>query len=646
MSEAITQNTGAQLTPGENTDRLVPTDPQISPDGRSVLCAVAPRGQKGEQREQGIWLWRRGEDARPFSAGTANDAQARWSPNGERILFTSDRLERGESRLFLIPANGGEAHVLGDLQGALSDPTWSPDGSAVALLCKEPVSPEEKKRKEDRDDPIVAGSDLKSNRFYLVDVTSGSARCLTHGPRQVWSYGWSRDGSRLTILTTESADINTIYDRGELWIVPATGGIPRHVATFPVLPSNPVFVETDDGPAIAVTANAHRADPSDSIWMVPVTGGDPVKVLPVDKGLVEQIVPVPGAPSQVAMRLVEGVHGSAMTLDIKTKRLRSITPANPRGKGSVFGPPSLSADGRSVAIIWTAGSTPEEVYAGSPTGKAKPVTTFGASFTGRLGPVETVQWQSNDGLQIEGLLTLPPGHEQGRRLPLIVTIHGGPAWQWEDRVMLSWHDWAQMLASRGYAVLQPNPRGSTGYGSSFQQKLQDDVGGGEAQDLITGAQAMVDRGIADGHRLGIGGWSWGGYLTAWTITQTGIFKAAVIGAGLANMISDHGQNDIPAMNHWIYPGDPYDHFEHYWESSPLRHIKQVTTPTLIVHGADDDRVHPAQAMEYYRALKTLGVATEFVRYPRESHGFKERQHQIDLMRRISAWYDRWLLNEP
>lgn len=571
MSEVVAKNSVAQLNPEELADRLEPTDPQISPDGKSVLFAVAPRGQKGEQREQTIWLWRRNDEVRPFSAGTANDAQARWSPDGEQIIFTSDRLERGESRLFLIPVNGGEAHVLGDLQGELSDPTWSPDGSAVALLRKEPESSDEKKRKEDRDDPVVARADLKPNRLYLVDVASGSARCLTHGQRQVWAYGWSRDGMKLAILTSESADINTIYDQGELWLVPVTGGIPRHVATFPVLPKDPVFVETDDGPAIAVTANAHRADPSDSIWMVPVVGGDPAKVLSIDKGVVEQIVSVPGAPSQVAMRLVEGVHGGAMTVDVTTKQLRSITPVSLQGKGSVVSPPSLSADGKSVALIWTDGSTPEEVYVGAPSGKAKSVTTFGASFSGRLGPVDSVHWPSTDGLEIEGLLTLPPGHDRNRRLPLIVAIHGGPAWQWGDRVMLSWHDWAQMLASRGYAVLQPNPRGSTGYGSPFQQKLQDDVGGGEAQDLITGAQAMVDRGIADGNRLGIGGWSWGGYLTAWTITQTGIFKADVMGAGLANMISDHGQNDIPAMNHWIYPGDPYEHFEHYWESTVTPH---------------------------------------------------------------------------
>jgi dipeptidyl aminopeptidase/acylaminoacyl peptidase len=630
------------LTPEELADRLVPRDPQVSHDGRAVLFTVAPPGKKGEHPEQSIWIWRKGEEARPFTSATANDAQPRWSPSGDRIVFTSDRVERGESRLYLLPASGGEAQPLGELQGELSNLAWSPDGTTIAVLRKEPLSEEEKKRKEERDDPIVADENLKPNRLYLVDAATGKDRCLTYGPRQVWSFAWSLDGKQLAILTTESADVSTIFDEGELRLILASGGIPRHLATFPVLPGDPVFVEMDDGPGIVVRANAHRADPSDSVWTVPLGGGKPVNLLPGYPGIVDSIVPVCNEPSRVAMRLVEGVHGGAFIFDLNSRDLSSITPTDLRGRGSVLSPPSLSADGKTIAFIWSAGKRPEEVYIGPLGSKAKIVTAFGESFRDRLADVETVRWNSDDGVEIEGLLTRPLGYETGRRYPLIVEIHGGPSWQWEERAMLDWHDWAQMLASHGYAVLLPNPRGSTGYGSAFQQRLQDDVGGGEAQDLITGAKAMIERGIADADRLGIGGWSWGGYLTAWTIAQTDIFKAAVMGAGLANMVSDHGQNDIPSMNLWIYPGDPYDHLDHYWRTSPIRHVTNVKTPTLIVHGAEDERVHPAQAMEYHRALKTLGVPTEFVRYPREGHGVKERLHQIDLMRRIVAWYGRWL----
>ncbi len=635
---------GQPLTPEELTDRLTPSDPRLSPDGRHVLFAVAPKGKKGEHKEQGIWISRDGAPARPFTGGTAHDANARWSPDGKQVLFCSDRAERGDDkfRLYLIDADGGEARPLGDLQGELTMPSWSPDGRTVALLRKEPETPEEKARKEERDDAIVADENLKPTRLWAIDVATGRARCLTYGTRQIWSYAWAPDGTQLAILTTSSPDINTLFDAGDLWLVPLSGGLPKHVAAFPVLPHNPAFVETPDGPVIAVRANNHRADPSDSVWIVPVTGGEPRNLLPGYPGVVEDLVELPGSPGTVGMRMVERTHGLLYALNIASSELQAMTPAAFHGRGTVLSAPSFSADGRRVAFVWSDGITPEEVYVGEVGGESAAVSTLGESFRGRLAPVETVRWASTDGVEIEGLLTLPTNYEPGKRYPLVVEIHGGPSWQWEDRVFLDWHDWAQMLAGNGYAVLAPNPRGSTGYGSPFQQLLQDDVGGGEAQDLISGARAMVERGIADPDRLGIGGWSWGGYLTAWTITQTDLFKAAVMGAGLANMVSDHGTDDIPAMNLWLYPGQPYDHLDHYWQSSPIRHITNVKTPTLILHGDQDARVHPTQGMEYHRALKTLGVPTEFVRYPREGHGIQERAHQIDLMGRLVAWLDRWL----
>ena len=636
--------TNGVLSPEELADRRVPGDPRLSPDGRAVLFTVAPKGKTGEHAEQQIWMSRDAQPARPLTAVNAVNSEPRWSPDGSRVAFLSDREDRGDDnlRLYLLPMNGGEARALGDLRGALSMPSWSPDGRTIALLRKDPETPEAKQRKDDRDDPIVVDEQARHTRLWAIDIDTGQARCLTFGSRQVWSYTWTRDGTRLAILTTASPDVNTIYDAGGLWLVPLAGGLPHRVATFPVLPGDPLAVETADEPAIAVRANAHRADPSDSVWIVPISGGEPRNLLPDYPGVVEELVPIREAPGRVGLRMVEGTHGMAYTLDLAAGAVTPATPVGKHGQGSVVRGPSFSEDGARLAMVWSDGSTPEEVYVATAGGEGTAVTSFGESFVGRLQPVEAVRWTSDDGVEIEGLLTYPAGYEAGRRYPLIVEIHGGPSWQWEDRVFLDWHDWAQLLASRGYAVLAPNPRGSTGYGAAFQKLLQDDVGGGESRDLISGARAMDERGIADPDRLGIGGWSWGGYLTAWTITRTDLFKAAVMGAGLANMVSDHGQNDIPAMNLWLYPGQPYDHLDAYWQSSPIRHITNVTTPTLILHGDADDRVHPAQGMEYYRALKTRGVPVQFVRYPREPHGFKERAHQIDLMRRVVEWFDQWL----
>jgi dipeptidyl aminopeptidase/acylaminoacyl peptidase len=199
-----------------------------------------------------------------------------------------------------------------------------------------------------------------------------------------------------------------------------------------------------------------------------------------------------------------------------------------------------------------------------------------------------------------------------------------------------------MLAGRGYAVLLPNPRGSTGRGPAFSNAVFDDVGGGELRDVITGVDAMIERGVADPELLGIGGWSWGGYLTALAVTQTDRFKAAVMGAGVSNLISDNSLGDIPSANLSYFRETVYQDPDPYYERSPIRHISNTRTPTLILHGEEDKRVSAAQSVEMYIALRTLGVATQLVTYPREGHYIEEREHQLDLIRRVIGWFEKHL----
>jgi dipeptidyl aminopeptidase/acylaminoacyl peptidase len=631
------------ISPEELADRVMPSDAGIAPDGSRVAFVAAPVGKKGEHRSRAIWIAESGQPARQLTAGTADDHAPRWSPDGTRLLFQSDRLKPGddEQRLFLLPLGGGEARPLGDLSGELSQPAWSPDGRFVAVLRQDPESPEAKARKKDRDDAVVVEEEPRFTRLWVIDVESGKARCLTAGEREVRGFAWAPDGKSLVAISTDAVEYDAVLRAGDVWQIAVAGGLPRHIACLRTMPSSPVVVETESGLVVAMLADGHRDQPSDSIWVVPLGGGDARNLMPELTGVVEEIAPLPGAPGQVAARIIERTHGRIYAVDVTDGTLTPLTPPALAEQGSVLDGITFAANGRRVAAIWSDATTPEEVYLGDVQGAIEPVTSFGEAFRGRLQPTEHVTWMS-DGVEIEGILTYPAGYQPGVRYPLVVEIHGGPSWQWEDRAMLDWHDWAQMLASRGYAVLMPNPRGSTGYGHAFQQMLQDDVGGGESRDLVAGALAMVERGIAERDRLGIAGWSWGGYLTAWTITQTDIFRAAVMGAGLSNMVSDHGQGDIPSANLLYYPGQPYDHIDSYWNSSPIRYVAAVRTPTLILHGDEDARVHPAQGMEFFRALKIRGVPVRFVRYPREKHGFEERAHQIDLMQRIIDWFEQHL----
>lgn len=627
----------APITAAEVADRVRPGQPLISPDGTRVLFTLRPIGRVSRRRQQAIWM--AGErPAFPFTAGSANDTDPAWSPAGDRIAFLSDRAETGTVRLYVIPVDGGEARPLGNLSGGLSAPAWSPDGRAIAVLRTGDVP-----APVDGRDARVVGQPAAVDHLWIVDAASGDARQVTTGSRSIRSYCWLPDGDGLAAIVTGTPDFNALYGPADLHLVPVGGGDSRAVARFAVVPEHPVPADVGGAPVIVVRGNDGRDDPSDGIFVVPAGGGVPRRVALDRTGSVEALLPSP-TPGRVAAYFVERAVGHAVEIDLESGRVIDGGATAGYVAGSAL---SVSADGRRAAWVETAGDRPERVMlgptGGQPADPGRCLVEFNRHLTARLHPTRIVGWTSDDGTAIEGILTEPRGDATGPR-PLITLAHGGPAWHWDAGLLLSWHDWSQYLAGAGYAVLLPNSRGSTSYGAAFQRLLQDDVGGGELADILSGVRAMVDRGVADPDRLGIGGWSWGGYLAALAITRTDVFRAAVVGAGVANLASDHGQNDSPGMNLTLFPGDPYtaEGQRAYHDPSPMTHIHAARTPTLLLHGEADDRVLPAQSAELHRALTSLGVPTEFVLYPREGHGIVERAHQIDLLERLLGWYDRWL----
>ncbi len=380
--------------------------------------------------------------------------------------------------------------------------------------------------------------------------------------------------------------------------------------------------------------------------VVPASGGEPRPACAghlMDVEWVEWL-----SDDELVVAGVEGTRGAYYRLPVADAAAQS-----PQHLSALFaagqperGTPreyALSRDRGTMA--WTRADTtsPGDLWAARPGGDPIRLTTLNPQLEGMAWSApQEVSWTAPDGLEVRGLLIRPVGYEPGRRYPTVVHPHGGPAGAWTDNFYASWHNWDGFLAARGYAVLLPNPRGSTGRGSAYLAANKGDVGGGEWQDVLSGAQWAIESGITDPERMGIGGWSWGGFLTAWAITQTTVFKAAVMGAGLSNLLSDHGQNDIPDLNRLIFDALPYDDFDAYWRVSPLRHVARVTTPTLILHGEKDARVTPAQGQEFYRALTVRGVPARFVLYPREGHPIEERAHQLDLLRRVLEWFDSYL----
>ncbi len=259
-----------------------------------------------------------------------------------------------------------------------------------------------------------------------------------------------------------------------------------------------------------------------------------------------------------------------------------------------------------------------------------------------LGETRVLRWQGADGMAIQGLLILPVGYQEGARVPLITWVHGGPAWLYTHSFYGAGRYPEQLFAGAGYAVLLANPRGSAGWGVAFTEANIGDFGGRDYEDIIAGVDHVIALGIADSERLAIGGWSYGGFMTAWAVTQTTRFKAAMMGAGICNWRSFHGVAEIGTWDQISYRASPYEQGGRYDRFSAIHYVDRVSTPTLIVHGSEDVIVPVGQSYEFFRALKDHGVPTELVVYPREPHGFRERGHNIDRFRRFLAWFQRYV----
>ncbi len=573
---------------------------------------------------------------RQFTSGQWHDHSPRWSPDGTRLAFLSDRAERGKASLYVVPIDGGEAQRVFDQQGDMRDLRWSPDGSLLTLLVTEPETEEEKQRKDERDDAKVWDTNYKFQRLWSVDPTNNEAKPISPEKLQVWGYAWSQDSRSVVINTTNTPRYNDTLGETEVMTLNREGGNAKLIFTLTGTADDLSW--SSDGDRVAYRGPSGKAITGDTVYSRSVSGGEPTQLTPDYPGTVDHITPIAGGEALLLVG-TESVNSVLYRLEWDGTRTR-ITAKD--ATGTLEGPPTVSSDGNRVAAIKEDFVSPPEVWTfQGPEGNQR--TTFNDALRqAAFGEPEIVRWTSDPGVEVEGILYKPHGYIEGRRYPLIVSVHGGPTWLWSNRFYGSWHDWGALLAGRGFAVLMPNPRGSTGRGSEYLNALFGEVGRNEYRDMLAGVDAMIERGIADPDRLGVGGWSWGGYMTAWTVSQTDRFKAAVMGAGLPNMISDNSLGDIPSANLSYFEKSPYEDPDTYFERSAIRYIRNASTPTLILHGEADTRVSPSQSIEMYIALQQVGVESTLVTYPREGHSIRERKHQLDLLNRVVEWYERFL----
>jgi len=615
--------------------------PAISPDGGWIAYVVnePPDTSKGERRSQAdIWIadFEGKREPRRFAFGPADEYAPRFSPDGRWIGFLSNR--GGSVQVHRIRIDGGEAAPVTSFEGGVSFFDWNPDGGRLAVIAADPLPETELRAEEAGEDERFIDHEDRFGRLWIVDAESGGGRVATPESLHVQSAAWSPDGSRFAIVTSKHSTNDDMYYHSRLEILdPGTGE--RKVIEEGV--GGPVSWSPDGG----FVAFMKLCEHPEITVSVPV-----VAVADMETGTTKLL----GLNHDATIRSPEWLPGGRLMV-IEMKGVRRTLAYLSVGKDAVddveemLGPYygganfSVSRDGSKVAMLKGEPNRPPDVWAKELgfLGKRRRLTDLNPWIDGReTGETRVVEWESRDGTVIEGVLYLPPGYRNGARYPAVVNVHGGPQWAWWLGWHGTWHEWALVLSCRGYVVLLPNPRGSLGYGVGFARANFDDLGGGDYEDVVSGADFIVREGIADEKRLGICGWSYGGAMTAWAITQTNRFRAAVVGAGVTNLYSFHGTTDItPTFLEKYMREVPYLRPEPYRDRSAVQFARNAGTPTLVLHGEEDTRVPVGQAYEFYHGLVQTGTYAELVVYPREGHAFGEIRHQIDLVDRITGWFD-------
>jgi dipeptidyl aminopeptidase/acylaminoacyl peptidase len=619
------------LTPAQALDRSSIADLQFSPDGaRLVFTVAAP--PKGAARPRSIWLLDVASGrTRQLTFSGKSDGSPRFAPDGRSIAFTSDR--DGVTQLYLLPTLGGEPERLTDRQEAVGAFRWSPDGTRIALLMAEPKPEALQARERDKDDGRRVDKDERRPQLWMLDVATKALVETTPRSWRIDQIEWPQaTPTRLIVAATTTPAVDRWTEAiFSLDVAPAADGALRQIAA-PAGPFGDLSVSPDGRTIAYVGARVDGPAPHD-LFLQPAAGGAAVNLTatrldrPIadahwidDRTLIVRVAR--GFKSALATIGRDGGVAAIDDLDVN---------------------PSAYARAANGTLAYAGETTtrPPEVFVKTPDARATRVTSVNSqSDAVPIVSPEFVTYKSYDGREIEAALLRPrssAGGAAARRAPFVVLVHGGPTGRWTD----AFEPWGQLLAARGYAVLYPNVRGSTGYGQRFVEMNRGDWGGGDFKDVMAGVDEMIARGVADPDRLGIGGWSYGGYMAAWAVTQTTRFKAAVSGAPVIDLASEFGTETGPQYDEWFY-GTPYERLDGFVKSSPMTFVRHVRTPTLLLQGENDTTDPIGQSQQFYRGLKRYGVDAELVVYPREPHGFREEKHLLDRLSRILAWYDAHL----
>jgi dipeptidyl aminopeptidase/acylaminoacyl peptidase len=644
---------------------------EISPDGKRVAWVESLPGPGGAPSpNSAIYI---ADVTAPTTKRriTAGDGKApheehdiAWSTDSKQLAFLSDAPKVGQLQLFIVSVSGTQvakgpaarkaaskqeaaaAKQLTHVKGFLAGPGWSPDSKTIALLFTENATRAAGPLVAETPDEGVVSEDFLEQRLTLVDVATAKVRQLSPADTYVYEFDWSPDGKQLAVTSAKGNGDDNWYV-ASLSAIDATSGEMRDVQPKPGMQiANPRW--SPDGKTIIFIGGLMSDEPipGGDVYATDATPGpmkSPMKdsmrnLTPDSKSTATSLAWLPNSKGI----LVTGIDAG----ETFVARLTLTGATTPVWKGpetlahGEFVPyMSVASDGTTTAVVRETFSNAPEVWAG-PVGDWKQITHVNASLKPEWGEAKSLRWTTSIG-SVQGWLIYPKDFDPAKKYPLVVYVHGGPAWAYTPKFPSRWN-YPFALPEHGFFVFEPNPRGSYGMGEKFTQANVKDFGYGDFLDIMAGVDKTIEQAPVDPARLGITGWSYGGFMTMWAVTQTNRFGAAVAGAGLSNYLSYYGENKI---DQWMIPyfgATAYDDPVVYAKSSPINFIKKAKTPTLIVVGDRDGECPAPQSYEFWHALKTLRVPTEFVIYPNEGHLFANPEHSRDVIDRTTSWFSRYI----
>tara|TARA_Y100000589_G_scaffold97921_1_gene92536 strand:- start:5563 stop:7437 length:1875 start_codon:yes stop_codon:yes gene_type:complete len=562
----------------------------------------------------------------------------KFSPDGKKIAFLSSR--SGKNQVWIMNTHGGEARKLTNEKKGVRSIKWSPDGKKISFLKNDDDTEEEKKSKENKTDVILVDKNFKYSHIYTYNLDEDSVFQITNGDFSVNNFDYSPDGKKIIFSHQEDTNINTGFINTDISIIESNGKNIKFLIQRPGLDSNPIF--SGDGNKFAFISSGGKQE---SI------GLRDVYIYNLKSDEIKKLSNTPNRDSNIIswtsddknLIISESINTTSQILLLPANGEQFISWSSKKYKEGVITSIVKSKKSDKIILCYEKLNSPVELYiTNSNYPSFTKLTDINDFDFPKLSKTEIITWNSSDGMQIEGILTYPKNYKKGMRYPVILQIHGGPAGVFSQRfngrpgIYMT-----EYFSEKGYVTIKPNPRGSTGYGKDFRYANYKDWGYGDYEDVVSGVDKVIEMGIGDPNNQFVMGWSYGGYLTSFIVTKTNRFKAASMGAGLPNLISMVTTTDIQDYLVAHMGSEFWNDYETYEKHSAIYQIKNTTTPTQIIHGANDLRVPFTQGQEFYRALDRLGVDTEMVVYPRTPHGPREPKFLMDVSDRILTWFEKY-----